>query len=241
MNHAALAALLAGHVLADFVFQSTALVKRKKRSVTGLVEHLAIVAICQGGTLMLFQSLEETSVATGIILVTHGLMDYLKIQLELHRPRPLLWWMLDQAVHLVVLLTLAGYMGVHGPLTIEGWSRPLAQQVMAMVALFGFLGIGASALVSEVLSLAKVRSVSDVHIKSSPRLGQLIGMLERWLVACALLTGAWSAVGLIIAAKSLARFKEFEDRNFAEYYLIGTLTSLLIVVVATRGMMQLLP
>lgn len=35
-----------------------------------------------------------------------------------------------------------------------------------------------------------------------------------------------------LAAKSIARFKELEDRAFAEYYLVGTLMS---VAVATGG------
>ena len=40
--------------------------------------------------------------------------------------------------------------------------------------------------------------------------------------------GEWSALGFVLAAKSVARFKELEDREFAEAYLVGTLTSFLI-------------
>lgn len=38
-------------------------------------------------------------------------------------------------------------------------------------------------------------------------------------------------MGLIIAAKGLIRVKEFEDRNFAEYFLVGTLTSVSVAFV----------
>ncbi|HOD90893.1 MAG TPA: DUF3307 domain-containing protein, partial [Thermotogota bacterium] len=34
----------------------------------------------------------------------------------------------------------------------------------------------------------------------------------------------------ILTAKSLARFKQLNDRDFAEYYLIGTLFSVLIAL-----------
>jgi len=34
-----------------------------------------------------------------------------------------------------------------------------------------------------------------------------------------------------LTAKSIARFKQMEDKNFAEKYLIGTLTSFLIVLI----------
>ncbi len=55
-----------------------------------------------------------------------------------------------------------------------------------------------------------------------------------------MLLGQYGAVGLIIAAKSLARFKALEDREFAESYLIGTLASLLLAVLAGVGMNILL-
>ena len=42
-----------------------------------------------------------------------------------------------------------------------------------------------------------------------------------------------SAIGFIYTAKSIARFKEIEqNKAFAEYYLIGTLFSILYVVIA---------
>jgi hypothetical protein len=50
----------------------------------------------------------------------------------------------------------------------------------------------------------------------------------------------YGAVGFVVAAKSLARFKALEDREFAEYFLIGTLASLLLAVlggVALRGLL----
>lgn len=38
----------------------------------------------------------------------------------------------------------------------------------------------------------------------------------------------WSAIGFVLTAKSVARFKELENRAFAEAYLVGTLTSFLV-------------
>ncbi len=58
--------------------------------------------------------------------------------------------------------------------------------------------------------------------------GRTIGVLERALTVTLVLLGQYGALGLIVAAKSLARFKALEDREFAEYFLIGTLASLLL-------------
>lgn len=40
-----------------------------------------------------------------------------------------------------------------------------------------------------------------------------------------------AAVGLIVGAKSVARFPEFQSRAFAEYFLIGTLLSVSIAAI----------
>ncbi len=70
--------------------------------------------------------------------------------------------------------------------------------------------------------------------------GRTIGALERALALTLVLLGEYAAIGWIIAAKSLARFKALEDREFAEYFLIGTLASFLLALVAGIGMRILL-
>lgn len=60
--------------------------------------------------------------------------------------------------------------------------------------------------------------------------GRAIGVLERGLALSLILLGQYGAVGLVLAAKSVARFKQMEDREFAEYFLVGTLASLLLAL-----------
>jgi len=57
--------------------------------------------------------------------------------------------------------------------------------------------------------------------------GAMIGILERVFTLTLVLVGQYMALGLILTAKSIARFEELKDRKFAEYYLIGTLSSML--------------
>lgn len=68
-------------------------------------------------------------------------------------------------------------------------------------------------------------------LDAAPRLGRVIGVLERLLIVTLVLQSAWVGIGLIVAAKSIARFKELEEQRFSEYYLVGTLTSLMVAVV----------
>ncbi len=59
-----------------------------------------------------------------------------------------------------------------------------------------------------------------------PSAGRYIGWLERFLLLTAVLLQAATAVGLVLAAKSVFRFGDISrDRQAAEYFLIGTLVS----------------
>lgn len=58
--------------------------------------------------------------------------------------------------------------------------------------------------------------------------GKLIGYIERLLVIILTVIGAYPSIAFIIAAKSIARFKQLDDRNWAEYFLLGTLSSIFL-------------
>lgn len=63
---------------------------------------------------------------------------------------------------------------------------------------------------------------------SSPRElkhGRLIGYLERILIVVLVVKGSYEGLGFLIAAKGLIRASEFEDRQLAEYFLVGSLLS----------------
>ncbi len=61
--------------------------------------------------------------------------------------------------------------------------------------------------------------------------GKWIGILERSFIYFLVLFDQVGAIGLIIALKSLARFNELNQKSFAEYFLIGSLLSLLVATV----------
>lgn len=45
--------------------------------------------------------------------------------------------------------------------------------------------------------------------------------------------GQYSAIGLVLTAKSIARFDRISKEDFAEYYLPGTLISTVIVIISS--------
>ena len=58
--------------------------------------------------------------------------------------------------------------------------------------------------------------------------GKLIGYIERLLVILLTYYGSYPAIAFIVTAKSIARFKQMDDRDWAEYFLLGTLTSMFL-------------
>jgi hypothetical protein len=65
--------------------------------------------------------------------------------------------------------------------------------------------------------------------------GRVIGILERWLIYSVLLVNQnFNVIALVIAAKGFARFREMEERTFAEYVLIGTLASMLLTILVAQ-------
>lgn len=64
--------------------------------------------------------------------------------------------------------------------------------------------------------------------KSKPKkkAGGYIGFFERIIIVLLLYFKAYSAIGFVLTAKSVARYDNIvKDQRFAEYFLIGTLYS----------------
>lgn len=62
-------------------------------------------------------------------------------------------------------------------------------------------------------------------IEPSPISSDYIGIFERFIILTLVINEAYSAISFVFTAKSLARFRELDNRDFVEYYLIGTLMS----------------
>jgi hypothetical protein len=63
--------------------------------------------------------------------------------------------------------------------------------------------------------------------------GRLIGNLERILLTIVVAAGSYAALAFLVAAKGVVRSDEFDkNRHFAEYFLVGSLSSVLVALCA---------
>ncbi|MHA1410741.1 MAG: hypothetical protein ACTSQY_10630 [Candidatus Odinarchaeia archaeon] len=69
--------------------------------------------------------------------------------------------------------------------------------------------------------------------ESKVKLGKVIGQLERMLILTSIYSKNYTLIPMLLTAKSIVRFPRIEKnkaKNFAEYYLVGTLTSFLLSI-----------
>jgi hypothetical protein len=63
--------------------------------------------------------------------------------------------------------------------------------------------------------------------------GRMIGSIERILIMIGLVARSWEVLVAVIALKTVARYKELDEQIEAEYFLIGSLVSILWAVLVT--------
>ena len=91
------------------------------------------------------------------------------------------------------------------------------------------------------IKLMLMRYEKEVEISGLKGAGMVIGIVERVMVLTFVLVNQYTAITVIFAAKSIARFNELKDRKMAEYYLIGTLASItfaLLVGIVVRAILM---
>lgn len=61
----------------------------------------------------------------------------------------------------------------------------------------------------------------------------MIGILERILIFVGLTASSWEILAGVVALKTVARYSKLDEQNRAEYFLIGSLASILWAVIVT--------
>lgn len=211
-------ALLAAHLVADFVIQTDWVVAKKKRW-WGMALHIAGVAVTAVLALGAFNF-----AVLALIVGSHLVMDLIKTFLMRDTPRA---FVVDQLVHLAAIV-LAAF--AFSDAAAQGWwgQLPAAQQnlywsvltwLSALILVVPVGGILAGKIMAR---WAEKGGVDD----GLPNAGKYIGWLERGLILLLVVTGQAAGVGLLLAAKSILRFNDVKQmRAHTEYVIVGTLIS----------------
>jgi hypothetical protein len=109
----------------------------------------------------------------------------------------------------------------------------IATQVGCYLALAALLTIGGNEICRLVLTISATKTPPEEGETISLRAGRTIGVLERLLIAFGLLASSWEILAAVIALKTVARYAKLDQQNNAEYFLIGSLASILWAVLVT--------
>ena len=216
MNSWLLLSLLTAHVIGDFYLQSDKYCKRKEVSKLKS-SFLYIHAIIMGLLSWVFVPTIGFWLYALLIVVTHFLIDAVS-----YMGKGLWQFLIDQIVHILVLCFIAHQYVLQCHLPIQCLN--FRDNISIPVFIFAILCCLKPTNILIKLILERYKIGETESCENMKNAGALIGNLERILTLVFVLIGQYEAVGFIIAAKSLLRFKD-TDTAKTEYVLAGTLLS----------------
>ena len=180
-----------------------------------------------------------------IISILHFLINFIKNKLEKKFPQKrlqLLFFLLSQLVHIVMIVGIYYIFNLENLtnnfyIKLQGYEN--FKTIIFYILIFSIILDPASVFIRKLFISISPKTYTKIYSEEL-KAGNIIGKLERIIIAILLLNNQFGVIGFVLTAKSIARFKQMENRDFAEKYLIGTLTSFLIVLLSILTLKGLL-
>ena len=229
--------LISIHLLVDFLFQTSAYSEKKRKKLKPLLLHCFIYFIVFEIIFFILFQCEKAFILGLIISVLHFLINYTVNKLEKYFPKrrlQLLFFSLNQLIHIVMIV------GMYYILNLENLTNNLYTKlqtyedfkiIVLYISVFSIILDPASVFIRKLFTSISPKTYPKTNLEEL-KAGNIIGKLERIIIAILLLNNQFGVMGFVLTAKSIARFKQMENKDFAEKYLIGTLTSFLIALIS---------
>ena len=240
-----IAILISIHLLADFLFQTSAYSERKRQVLSALFLHSFIYLIIFVAILSPIFEIKKIILFSFIISVSHFLINFIKNKLEKifsQRRLQFLFFSINQLIHFITII------GFYYILNLENFTSQLYidlkdceyfKTFILYITVFSIILDPASVFIRKLFTSISPKIYPKTNLKEL-KAGNIIGKLERIIIAILLLNNQFGVMGFVLTAKSIARFKQMENKDFAEKYLIGTLTSFLIALISVLILKELL-
>lgn len=242
------AILLCGHFGGDFYFQSQLMVvqKNEKKAVRIMLKHGLIYLATIVLPFLLFSILPIAG--WGLILLIpllHLFIDAVKDWWLSRKPffekHQMILFIADQVVHILTIAIIAYICAINAIIAYSPFGIYLekiyaylllglpAHKLMRLICLFLFLGKPVNIFIRKIIRAGD--AIEQVEQNTKQKAGRIIGVLERYLTVILIILGQYAAVGFVFTAKSVTRFDKIsKDPDFAEQYLIGTMSSVLFAI-----------
>jgi hypothetical protein len=253
MNHFLLFLVLF-HALADSLWQSGALCMASHGSVWRLLLHSVIytAALFVPMFSLGFLSIDLSAIVAAALGVLHLVTNCIKRAVTARHNSPkaaLVSFAAGQSLHLLLLWVAS--LCVQPYIAPSPWFTAIpdltsyikgTQMLTAMLIVYKpaahFVKLLLDTLPKPASKSTKDDKMTDAAEDTGAGGGRLIGILERELIILLAFSQQFGAIGFVLAAKSIARYKQLEEQSFAEKYLVGTLSSALIALLVSLLMMN---
>ena len=230
-----------GHFLGDYYFQSDKSVQNQNKKTVRL--HSLIYTLSLLLTTLPVMN-KMIFIVVLILSFTHWLIDSIKYRYkathELSYEKFVFIYLFDQLLHIMIILLGGSFLMLQ---TVD------IQYQLGLQNIILQLQLNSELILSWILMLLVIYKPSSISIRiildhfepahkkeedeGITNAGALIGIFERLIIFLMLYAGQWTAIGFVLTAKSVARYNKIsEDPQFAEYYLLGTLLSSLLIMVS---------
>lgn len=223
LEHPIVTLLLICHFVSDFHLQSQTVADRKDTDTVYLGLHLIGVAFP-----LLLVTIFVPSIwrVTLLLLFSHAIIDSGKPHVaKWFKWNALVIFLIDQALHISIIFLLAR--------VTKDTMLPAMLAGEVLNSILFLLLITKPTNVVFKLFFQKYQPQGTQKMDTIPGAGATIGHLERIVMSICIMFHQFASIGLVFTAKSIARYNKIsESPTFAEYYLIGSLFSILSVLVA---------
>ena len=228
------------HLLGDFYFQTKRLAREKNESTWKLIEHgLIYTLVCIIGIIPIYDP--TILVAVIFLSMSHISIDIIKLRYikylvirENYQPdKERFVYLADQILHIACIFIIAFILIIvnHEITLLPLISNAFEITKIPYIAFFSWSLMLLLVWKPANITIKQLLCLNKPHEDDGKKAGGFIGLLERLIILLFLSINQYSAIGLVLTAKSIARYDEIsKNKDFAEYYLLGTLLSTFIVI-----------
>jgi hypothetical protein len=236
--------LLVAHFLGDFILQSSKMAHEKMESLKFFFIHCFIYAGVILLALVNFGPIKNVVWIFIAITVSHAIIDFCRIKIMNKAAKrktdnnsvDFVAFLIDQILHILVILVCGFFIKENSvigntlrDILLTHFEGKQLHNILVYILLYSICLTPAAVFIRKVFVFFSIQKDTETEDKKEMvNSGYLIGILERIIILTLGLNGQLGTIGFVLAAKSLARFKQLEDQNFAEKYLVGTLLSVAI-------------
>lgn len=213
--------LLLAHLIGDFMLQPNRWVTAKnehKHRAPQMYYHVLVIGAL---TMLALWNWQYWYIAL-LVTASHLAIDIWKS----HRPGGFIYFMADQLLHIGVLVALWPLFLVKGS-TLPGLALHYFNSVRFWVMLLAYYLVSGPLGIAIGLATQKWQIEAGMDKGGLEKAGLWIGRCERVLILTFVIAGQYTALGFLMASKSILRLSDPEDRpqKKTEYILVGTLIS----------------